>query len=266
MKMKPVNLPQAPRQLRTAIRKGTWTRTTAGLAPGYVQANLVILPGDLAFDFLLFCQRNPSPCLVLEVVEADCAEPRYSAPGADLRTDLPRYLIYQQGELTHELADIREYWRDDLVSFLLGCAFSFQEALTQEGIPVRHLEEGKSDPTFVSNIETTPAGMFSGPMVVSMWPIHRQSLSRVVQITTRFPALHGAPVHIGDPGAIGIKDLSRPDYDDVVELKSGEVPVFWGCGVTPQEVALRSKPSLMITHSAGRMFITNLRYTELAVF
>jgi uncharacterized protein YcsI (UPF0317 family) len=230
-----------------------------------VQANLVALPSDLAFDFLLFCQRNPSPCPVLEVVEAGGTVPTYSAPGADLRTDLPRYSIYQQGKLTEELDDVRGQWRDDLVSFLLGCAFSFQEALVHAGIPVRHLEEGKSDPTFVTSVETVPAGVFSGPMVVSMWPIPQESLSRAVQITTRFPALHGAPVHIGDPAALGIKDLTKPDYGDVVELRSGEVPVFWGCGVTPQEVAIRSKPPLMITHSAGHMFITDRRYAELAV-
>ena len=258
-------LSAAPVELRTDIRKGDWTGPTAGLAAGYVQANLAVLPRDLAFDFLLYCQRNPSPCPVIEVVEAGSAEPRQTAPGADLRTDLPMYRIYRHGEMAAEVGDITSHWRDDLVSFLLGCSFSFQQALTRAGIPVPHLEEGKSDPTYISSIETAPAGIFSGPMVVSMWPIHRRDVSRVIQITTRFPAVHGAPVHIGDPAAIGIQDLYRPDYGDVVRLKKGEVPLFWGCGVTPQAAALRSKPPLMITHAAGHMFITDLRCETLAV-
>ena len=263
--MQTTTLPTHPRELRGMIRRGEWKQPTPGIAPGHVQANLAVLPKDLALDFLLFTQRNPQPCPVLEVIEAGSAEPVQIAPGADVRTDLPKYLIYEHGKLVAEVPDISEYWRDDLVSFLLGCSFSFQGALLRAGIPVRHLEEGKSDPTYISSIETVPAGMFSGPMVVSMWPVYWSQVSRVVQITTRYPGVHGAPVHIGDPDAIGIKDLYNPEYGDVVKLREGEVPVFWGCGVTPQVVALRSKPSLMISHAAGHMFVTDLRDEEVAI-
>lgn len=181
------------------------------------------------------------------------------APGSDLRTDLPRYRVFKDGEPTAEVTDATKHWPDDLVSFLIGCNFSFQRAVAEAGIPLRHFQEGKSDPTFVTSVETSPAGIFHGPMVVSMWPIHWSHVSRVVQITSRFTAAHGAPVHIGEPSAIGIKDILRPEYGDVVELKEGEVPVFWGCGVTPQEAILRGRPSVAITHSAGHMFVTDLR-------
>lgn len=254
-----------PHELREMIRNNQWKQTTAGLASGYVQANLVMLPRDLAFDFLLFCHRNPAPCPVLEVIEPGTVEPKQFAPGADLRTDLPLYNVYEHGALTATVENVSDYWRDDLVSFLLGCSFSFQEALIDSGIPVRHVEEGKSDPTFVTTIETSRAGKFSGPMVVSMWPIHWSQVSRVIQITSRLPGAHGAPIHIGDPTALGIKDLYNPEYGDTVIPRKDEVPVFWGCGVTPQVVALQSKPPLMITHSAGRMLITDVKYNEIAV-
>ena len=199
------------------------------------------------------------------MVEAGGTEPTSIALGADIRFDVPLYRIFQDGVQVAEVEEVSEYWRDDLVSFLLGCSFSFEDAFHRAGIPVRHLEEGKSDPTFISNIETIPAGVFSGPMVVSMWPVHWTQVSRVIQITSRYPGAHGAPVHIGDPDAIGISDLYNPEYGDTVKLTEGEVPVFWGCGVTPQEVALRSKPSLMMTHSAGHMFVTDLQDEDIAI-
>ena len=258
-------LPSRPGDLRGLMRAGRWTEPTIALAPGYVQANLAALPREVAFDFLLFCQRNPRSCPLLEVVEAGDVEATQLAPGSDLRTDLPRYRVFKDGEPTAEVTDATEHWRDDLVSFLIGCNFSFQRAVAEAGIPLRHFQEGKSDPTFVTSVETSPAGIFHGPMVVSMWPIHWSHVSRVVQITSRFPAAHGAPVHIGEPSAIGIKDILRPEYGDVVELKEGEVPVFWGCGVTPQEAILRGRPSVAITHSAGHMFVTDLRDQEIAV-
>ena len=258
-------LASSPRDLRGLMRVGGWTEPTLALAPGHVQANLAALPRECAFDFLLFCQRNPQACPVLEVVEAGDVEARQLAPGSDLRTDLPRYRVFKNGEPAAEVTDATDYWRDDLVSFLIGCGFSFQRAVTDAGIDLRHFEEGKSDPTFVTSLETNPAGIFHGPVVVSMWPIHWSDVSRVVQITSRFPAAHGAPVHIGEPSAIGIKDILRPEYGDVVKLQDGEVPVFWGCGVTPQEAILRSRPSLAITHSAGHMFVTDLRDQEIAV-
>ena len=247
------------------MRSGEIDTFTPGMAPGHVQANLVILPGDLAFDFLLFCQRNPKPCPLLEVVEAGSAEPKVFAPGADLRYDVPRYRVYRYGELEAEVTDIADYWQDDMVSFLLGCSFTFDNALINAGIPLRHVDQGVNVSMFITNIETAGAGAFSGPMVVSMRPIPTEKVVRAVQVTTRFPAVHGSPIHIGDPAAIGIQDIDRSDMGDPVEVRDGEVPVFWACGVTPQAVAMSSKPPLMITHAPGHMFITDARDEDLSV-
>ena len=254
-----------PRDVRESIRSGTWRGVTSGMAPGYVQANLAILPQELAFDFLLFCQRNPKPCPVLEVMEPGRMEPVLTAPGADIRTDIPGYRVYEDGRLVAEVDSLLSYWRDDLVSFLLGCSFSFETAMVDAGIPLRHQDNGTNVAMYITNIATTPAGVFSGPMVVSMRPIKREQIVRAVQVTSRFPATHGAPVHIGDPAAIGITDLDNPDFGDPVEVRAGEEPVFWACGVTPQAVALNCKPSLMITHAPGRMFITDQRDADYAV-
>ena len=248
-----------------AQKTGQWRGVTSGVAPGYVQANLAILPRDLAFDFLVFCQRNPKPCPLLEVVEVGGTEPALTAPGADIRTDIPGYRIYEKGELTAEPDSLLPYWTDDLVSFLMGCSFSFETAMIDAGIPLRHQEMGCNVPMYITSIPTTPAGVFFGPMVVSMRPIKQQQVVRAVQVTSRFPATHGAPVHIGDPAAIGIKDIARPDFGDPVEVRPGEEPVFWACGVTPQAVALNCKPPLMITHAPGRMFITDQRDADYAV-
>lgn len=258
-------LPRHPREVRELVRSGQWRGVTSGVAPGYVQANLAILPRDVAFDFLLFCQRNTRPCPLLEVMEAGQAEPRLTAPGADIRTDVPAYRIYRDGELEGEEESVAHLWRDDLVSFLLGCSFSFESAMLDAGIPLRHQDMGRNVPMYVTSIATAPAGVFSGPMVVSMRPVKQEQVVRAVQVTSRFPATHGAPVHIGDPAAIGIADLSRPDFGDPVEVRPGEEPVFWACGVTPQAVALSCKPSLMITHAPGRMFITDQRDADYAV-
>ncbi len=237
---------------------------TSGLAPGYVQANLAVLPKEYAFDFLLFCQRNPKPCPLIEVTEPGQREASTSSPGSDIRTDLPAYRVYRDGVLDQEISDISELWRDDLVSFLLGCSFTFEEALIQSSIPLRHIQQGKNVSMYITNIPTTPAGIFSGPMVVSMRPVHKSKVVKTVQVTSRYPNVHGAPVHIGDPGHIGIEDISRPDYGDPVEIKEDETPVFWACGVTPQAVAVKSKPSLMITHAPGHMFVTDLLNENLA--
>lgn len=258
-------LPDKPAEVRGLIRSGQWRGVTAGVSPRFVQANLAILPKDLAFEFLLFCQRNPRPCPVLEVIEAGQVEPALTAPGADIRTDVPGYRIYENGALTAEVLTLVDHWRDDLVSFLLGCSFSFESAMTDAGIPLRHQEMGCNVPMYITSIPTNPAGTFAGPMVVSMRPIKRGQIVRTVQVTSRFPATHGAPIHIGDPRAIGIKDISRPDFGDPVEIRSGEEPVFWACGVTPQAVALNSKPPLMITHAPGHMFITDQRDADYAV-
>jgi len=253
-----------PREVRRQIREGKWRRPTAGLAPGFVQTNLVILPQNLAFDFLLFAQRNPKPCPVIEVTDVGSPEPKVSAPGADLRTDVPRYCIYRDGTLREEVTDLRSVWRDDLVSFLLGCSFTFESALLQAGVPVRHIEECRNVPMFITSIPCAPAGVFRGPLVVTLRPIPAALVARAVQITGRYPGVHGSPVHIGDPADIGIRDLGRPDFGDAVTIRPGEVPVFWACGVTPQAVAMQAKPSLMLTHAPGHMFITDLRNEELA--
>ncbi len=241
------------------------TVPTAGLAPGFVQANLAILPKDLAFDFLLFCQRNQRPCPLLEVIEVGETEPILTAPGADIRTDVSLYRVYKNGELTDEVQDITSYWRDDLVAFLLGCSFTFETAMIRAGIPLRHVEERKNVSMYRTNVATTPAGIFHGPMVMSMRPIKHNQVVKAVQVTSRYPFAHGAPLHIGNPEVIGVTDIEHPDYGDPVETKEDEVPVFWACGVTPQSVAMSSKPSIMITHSPGYMFITDMPDENLAV-
>lgn len=257
---------KTPRQIRELICSGQWAGPTSGLAIGYAQANLAILPRELAFDFLLFCQRNPRPCPLLEVLDPGAYEPKRTAPGADLRTDLPKYRIYEHGRLVAEADDVRSHWRDDLVSFLIGCSFTFETGLLQGGIDLRHIQEGKNVAMFITNIETTPAGVFGGPMVVSMRPIKGHQVAKAVQITARYVNAHGAPIHIGDPATIGIKDISQPDYGDAVAVEADEVPLFWACGVTPQAVALQSCPPLMITHAPGHMFITDWADAELASF
>ena len=253
-----------PRELRARFRRGELIRPTTGMADGFAQANLVVLPKDLAGDFLLFCQRNPKPCPLLEVTEPGQFEPVRTAPGADLRTELPLYRIYRDGRLEGEVTDIAELWREDLVAFLLGCSFTFETALRRADIPLRHIQEDRDVAMYISSIETVPAGPFSGPLVVSMRPILQDKVARAVQVTARYPLAHGAPLHIGEPQAIGIGDLGRPDYGDPIEVQAEEVPVFWACGVTPQAVALKASLPLMITHSPGHMFITDLLVEDMA--
>lgn len=256
--------PLHPREARREIREGRWSAPTAGLAPGYAQANLVVLPQDLAYEFLLFCQRNPKPCPLLEVTDRGDPCARRSAADGDLRTDLPRYRVYRDGVLTDELSSITTLWRDDFVAFLLGCSFTFETALRRAGLPVRHLELGCNVPMYRTALACQPAGRFAGPMVVSMRPVRSADVPRAVLVTARYPLAHGAPVHIGDPATIGIHDLARPDYGDPVPVRLDEVPVFWACGVTPQAVAQQVKPPLLITHAPGHMFITDLRDEDLA--
>ena len=246
-----------PGELRAAARAGEHTGPTAGLCPGYTQANLVALPEADAFDFLRFCVANPKPCPVLDVTDPGSPEPALMAPGADLRTDVPRYRVFRDGELVDEPLDVRDVWRDDLVGFLIGCSFTFERALQGEGLPIRHLEQGVNVPMYRTSVDCTPAGRFSGPLVVSMRPMTPAQASRATQITSRYAPVHGAPVHVGSPEAIGIDDLSAPDYGDPVEVRAGELPVFWACGVTPQAVAAASRPSLMVTHAPGHMFVTD---------
>jgi uncharacterized protein YcsI (UPF0317 family) len=249
--------------VRSACRSGEFAGPTPGLAPGYVHANLVVVPRDLAFDFLLFCQRNPKPCPLLDVTEPGDPEPRGVAPGADLRTDLPGYRVFRRGELVDEPTDVRSYWWDDLVAFVIGCSFTFETALLQAGVPVRHVEQGCNVPMYRTNIDCRPAGVFRGPMVVSMRPLTPAQAVTATRICARFPRAHGTPVHFGDPAAIGIRDIARPDFGDPVEIRPGEVPVFWACGVTPQAVVMTARPDFVITHKPGHMFLTDLRDTDL---
>ncbi len=244
-------------QLRQRCRAGLHAGPTAGLAPGFVQANLVVLPGALAGDFLLFCRRNPRPCPLLEVTARGSAEPVELAPGADLRTDLPRYRVYRRGHLVAEPGDIRHLWRDDFMAFLLGCSFTFEAALLAAGLEVRHVAEGRNVPMYRTSIACQPAGPFAGPMVVSMRPFPPQQVQRAIEITREFPQSHGEPIHVGDPLAIGIADLARPDWGDAVTVRPGEVPLFWACGVTPQAVTIECKPEIIITHAPGCMFVTD---------
>jgi uncharacterized protein YcsI (UPF0317 family) len=249
---------------RLQIRDGDFTGPTAGLAPGNVQANLVILPRALAHDFLRFAQANPRPCPVLAVSEP--GNPRLPALGADLdiRTDLPCYRVWRYGELVEEPSDVRHVWRDDLVSFALGCSFSFEQALVEDGIELRHMTCGSNVPMYRTSILCEPAGPFAGPMVVSMRPLKPRDAIRAIQITSRFPSVHGAPVHVGLPAEIGIADLAKPDYGDAVPVASDELPVFWACGVTPQAVIAQVKPEFCVTHAPGSMLITDLINSKLA--
>jgi uncharacterized protein YcsI (UPF0317 family) len=244
-------------EARLAVRKGAFRGPTAGIAPGYVQGNLAILPQSLAYDFLRFCQLNPKPCPLLAASAP--GDPRLPALGSDLdiRTDIPRYRIWRQGELVAEVDDLHSLWRDDLVSFVLGCSFSFEEALLEAGVPVRHIACGTNVPMYRTSIATAPAGVFSGPMVVSMRPLKPADAIRAIQITSRFPAVHGAPVHIGHPELIGIRALDKPDYGDAVPVHADELPVFWACGVTPQSVIAAVKPEFCITHAPGFMLVTD---------
>jgi uncharacterized protein YcsI (UPF0317 family) len=251
-------------ELRQRIRRGDVTRHTSGLAGDLVQANLVVLPRSHAADFLLFCQRNPRPCPVIAV--GDPGDPALPTLGhdIDLRTDLPRYRIWREGELVDETPDVRSLWQDDLVSFAIGCSFSFEWALRADGIGVRHVELERNVPMYRTTLATQPAGAFGGPLVVSMRPLRAADAIRAVQITSRYPAVHGAPVHLGDPSLIGIADIAKPDYGDAVPVADDELPVFWACGVTPQAALQQARPPLCITHAPGAMLITDLLNHQLA--
>lgn len=267
---RPHALNEAERQnagrVRGLIREGAWTSHTTGLAQAHVQGNVVILPQAWASDFLRYCQRNPKPCPLLAVSEPGQALLPTLGADIDIRSDLPRYRVWRHGELVDEVTDIRALWTPDLVSFVIGCSFSFEQALLEAGIPLRHIEQGRNVAMYRTSIDTAPAGAFSGPMVVSMRPMRAADAIRAIQITSRFPNVHGAPVHLGEPGLIGVTDLSRPDYGDPVELLAGEMPVFWACGVTPQAAVQQARPEFCITHAPGAMLITDLLNSRIASF
>lgn len=252
--------------VRSACRSGAWTGATAGLAPGYMQGNLVVVSRALADDFLRFAQRNPKPCPIVGMTEVGRPTVPELGVDLDLRTDLPRYRVWRRGELVDEPTDVTSYWRDDLVGFVIGCSFSFEEALLTAGVPLRHVAQGRNVAMFRTNVACQPAGPFAGPLVVSMRPLTPADAIRAVQITSRFPAVHGAPIHLGFPEALGIADLQKPDYGDAVEIKPGELPVFWACGVTPQAVIAAARPEFAITHAPGAMLVTDLLNNRLAAF
>ncbi len=257
---------QDARHVRTLIRQGAWTAHTSGLADDHVQGNVVILPQAQADDFLRYCQRNPKPCPLLAV--SDPGQPLLPSLGSDINicSDVPRYRVWRDGNLVEEPTDVSALWRDDLVTFVIGCSFSFEQALMQAGLPLRHVEQGKNVAMFRTNIPTEPAGPFNGPLVVTMRPMKAAAAIRAVQVTSRFPNVHGAPVHIGDPSQIGIADLQQPDYGDAVEVMPDELPVFWACGVTPQAAIQQARPAFCITHAPGAMLITDLLNNQLASF
>lgn len=257
-------MPNSAAELRGLIRAKKWTQPTTGLVPGCVQANLVILPEEQAFHFLLFCVRNPKPCPILDVLEPGLAEPSI-ARGADLRTDLPKYRIYEKGVLQREVEEVKGFFHEGMVSFLLGCSFSFESAMLAAGLPIRNIEEGKNVSMYVTNRRCRPAGPFSSPLVVSMRPLTRQQAVRATQVTTRFHLTHGAPVHFGAPEEMGIKDLSRPDFGDPVTIRQDEIPVFWACGVTSALAATSARLPLVITHAPGHMFVSDLKDEDLTI-
>lgn len=260
---RPAEASEIARKIRLDIRAGTITDQTSGMAPGFAQGNLVVLPKAWASDFLRFCLANPKPCPLLAVGEP--GDPSLPTVGVeiDIRRDVPRYRVFRDGQLTEEVADISPYWADDYVSFLIGCSFSFEGALMDAGIGVRHIELGSNVPMYRTNIDCVSAGPFKGQFVVSMRPMRPADAIRAIEITSRMPQVHGAPVHFGDPSAIGISDLSSPDFGDSVPVHDGEVPVFWACGVTPQVALAQAKPPIAITHSPGYMLVTDVREEDL---
>jgi uncharacterized protein YcsI (UPF0317 family) len=253
-----------PKELRQLIRTRQWTTPTSGSASGYLQANLVMLPSREAFNFLLFCVRNPKPCPILDVLEPGQTEP-IIAPGADLRTDLPRYKIFENGEYKTDVQDVSDYFDSDMVSFMLGCSFSFENAMLAAGLPIRNMEENKNVSMYVTNKACLSAGPFSARLVVTMRPMTPEQAVRAVQVTTRFHLTHGAPIHLGDPEKIGIKNLDRPEFGDPVTIKAGEIPVFWACGVTSQLAATSAPLPRVITHAPGHMFVSDLRDEDLTI-
>mmetsp|Transcript_19347 Transcript_19347/g.57493 ORF Transcript_19347/g.57493 Transcript_19347/m.57493 type:complete len:312 (-) Transcript_19347:25-960(-) len=253
----------AAKDVRQRCRSGALRAPTAGLANGHAQANLVAVPRAHAFDFARFCLLNPKPCPLLAIAERYDAVPAIVAAGCDLRTDIPKYRIWRDGEPSEEVADASEHWGDDFVGFLLGCSFSWEDALTKAGHPPRHVAEGRNVPMYQTNVPNAASGPFGGALVVSMRPYPPEAVEAVAALTAAYPAAHGAPVHWGDPAALGVADLGRPDFGDAVTVAPGEVPVFWACGVTPQSALAAARLPLAITHAPGHMLVLDLRDADL---
>lgn len=254
-----------PKDCRKAIREGLWTKPTAKLSPGFTQVNVLAIPKKYAFDFLLFCQRNPKPCPLLEVIEDGKIEAKRLAPGSNILKEIPKYQVFKNG-IVEEMRDISDIWRDDFVTFLIGCSFSFEGSLIKSGVPIKHIQEEKNVPMYITNKLCDSAGPFFSNIVVSMRPIPANLVHKAVQITTKFPGVHGAPIHIGDPSSLGIKKLEHPDFGDSVTIQPDEVPVFWACGVTSQIAIQNAKCEIAISHSPGHMFITDIKDEEYAIF
>lgn len=252
-----------PREARQRFRDGL-LRPTSGIAAGYAQANLIIVPRELAFDVLLFAQRNPKPCPVLGVLDAGETTGELLRDG-DIRTDLPQYVVYENGQEIARPTDITEYWREDLVTFMVGCSFTFEDALLNNGIRMAHNDQGVNVPMYRTNRRCASAGSLSGPLVVSMRPVPASQVADAVRVTSRYPAVHGAPVHVGNPEDLGIEDINRPDFGDPVRIKRGHIPVFWACGVTPQAAVMESRPPFAISHAPGHMLITDARDSDYQV-
>jgi len=254
------------REFRLKARRQEHTSPTTGYCMEYVQTNVVILPKDYAYDFLVFCQRNPKPCPLLEVLDPGCSEASITAPGSDIRTDVPKYNVLREGRVSETLLDISHLWRNDLVTFLLGCSFSFEEALINSGIQVPHIGLGQNVAMYRTSQMCRQAGMFRGELVVSMRPIEKDIVQRAKEVTCRFPSVHGAPVHTGDPQALGIPNLQQVDWGDPIEVTGTQVPVFWACGVTPMNAIMQAKIPFAVTHSPGHMFITDLLNKDMDIF
>ncbi|MBT5047057.1 MAG: putative hydro-lyase [Rhodospirillaceae bacterium] len=256
--MTPAEKIASPAALRADCRAGRFDGPTSGHAPGHVQANMVILPADYADEFREFCDRNPQPCPVLEILEAGDPEPRKIAPGADVRTDLPRYRVFRNGEAVDDPTDVTDLWRDDLVTFMLGCSFIVEGALMEAGLVLAHIAETGFVPMYRTTRATVPAGRFEGPTVVSMRPFAPEDADRAADITAHYPMAHGGPIHIGDPGELGIRDIHEPEFGRAVTIAPGQTTAFWACGVTPQEALAAAKPPLAITHCPGQMFVADI--------
>ncbi len=256
---------QDARRLRAKIRTGEHDGLTTGLAPGMVQLNLAILPKAWADDFQRFCELNPKPCPLVSMTEAgNSIFPDDIGGGLDVCTDAPRYLVFRDGALADEVTDLTELWQDDFVAFGMGCSYSFEEALVEGGLSLRHIEQGTKVPLYVSNIETEPAGPFRGPTILSMRPFLPEDAIRAIEVTAKYPRVHGTPLHFGNPEMVGIDDIASPYSGSPPVMQENEVPVFWACGVTPQIIVEHAKPPICITHKPGHMLITDRLNTELA--
>ena len=247
------------------FRTGQYTGRTSSFSQGYVQGSLYILPEEYALDFATYCHRNPKACPLLAI--GLVGDPYLPVLGQDLdvRTDVPRYRVMQDGEVIDEPTDIRNLWRDDFVSFVVGCSFSFEHALTMSGVSLRECARGDNVVMYQTNIDTFPAGPFGGKLIVTMRPLVPAQAIQAIQVTSHFQNSHGAPVHIGVPEHIGISDLESPLFNaKPPQMRPDELPVFWACGVTALFAVKHARPSMCIMHKPGSMVIADLQNTGLA--